>query len=202
MSYERVQMIPVQNSSASVVNSGAILQEFKTQKAPRKLRVAAYCRVSTEEELQLGSLENQIIHYTNYIRGNPEWYYAGVYSDKGKSGTEMSKRIGFNRMIRNAMNGEIDIIICKSISRFARNVVDTIDIVNNLLIIFLASSTDDLYLISWKKGSTREIERHYLFICSCYIIYTELVIKSRALSTFFNCVYIYFSYITFPHFKS
>jgi DNA invertase Pin-like site-specific DNA recombinase len=131
MNQARVQVVPVQQPSVSVINN-VDLHTSMGQVKPHKPRVASYCRVSSEEELQLGSLENQIIHYTNYIRSKPEWLYAGVYSDKGKSGTDMSKRIGFNRMIRKAMNGEIDIIICKSISRFARNVVDTLDIVRQL----------------------------------------------------------------------
>jgi site-specific DNA recombinase len=100
--------------------------------APRKPRVASYCRVSTEEEIQLGSLENQVIHYTNYIRSNKEWQFVGVFSDRGKSGTKTGSRTGFNRMIRRAMAGEIDIILCKSISRFARNVLDTLNIVKSL----------------------------------------------------------------------
>jgi DNA invertase Pin-like site-specific DNA recombinase len=131
MNHARVQVIPVEKSAVTVVNQPLGLND-DAQIRTKKLKVASYCRVSSAEELQLGSLENQIIHYTNYIRSNPDWYYAGVYSDKGKSGTDMSKRIGFNRMIRNAINGDIDVIICKSISRFARNVVDTMDIVRQL----------------------------------------------------------------------
>jgi len=132
MNHARVQEIAVPIPAVTGMNSNADFDGARARRKVTKPKVASYCRVSTEEELQLGSLENQIIHYTNYIRSNPEWYYAGVYSDKGKSGTDMSKRIGFNRMIRNAMNGDIDIIICKSISRFARNVVDTMDIVRKL----------------------------------------------------------------------
>ncbi|MGF7185323.1 DNA invertase Pin-like site-specific DNA recombinase [Desulfitispora alkaliphila] len=132
MNQQRVREIPLQNSVVSVINAGLGLNDFRLQREAVKPKVACYCRVSSEEEIRLGSLENQIIHYTNYIRSNPEWIYAGVYSDKGKSGTDMTKRIGFNRMIRNALNGEIDLIICKSISRFARNVVDTMDIVRQL----------------------------------------------------------------------
>src|SRR6056297_1025113 len=131
MNQARVQVVPVQQPNVTVINN-VDLHTSMGQVKPHKPKVASYCRVSSEEELQLGSLENQIIHYTNYIRSKTEWIYAGVYSDKGKSGTDMSKRTGFNRMIRKAMNGEIDIIICKSISRFARNVVDTMDVVRQL----------------------------------------------------------------------
>ena len=98
----------------------------------QRLRVASYCRVSTEEELQMNSLDNQIVHYTNYIRSNPQWQFAGIFSDRGKSGTMMESRAGFNKMIRYAMAGKIDLIICKSISRFARNVMDTLKVVRDL----------------------------------------------------------------------
>ncbi|HKK95706.1 MAG TPA: recombinase family protein [Anaerovoracaceae bacterium] len=97
-----------------------------------RLRVASYCRVSTEEELQVNSLDNQIVHYTNYIRTNPEWQFAGVFSDLGKSGTKMESRNGFNKMIRYAKAGKIDLILCKSISRFARNVLDTLKVIREL----------------------------------------------------------------------
>ena len=98
----------------------------------QKLRVASYCRVSTEEELQMNSLDNQIVHYTNYIRSNPEWQFAGIFSDLGKSGTKMESRDGFNKMIRYAMAGKFDMILCKSISRFERNVMDTLQVVRQL----------------------------------------------------------------------
>ena len=97
-----------------------------------RLRVASYCRVSTEEELQMNSLDNQIVHYTNYIRSNPAWQFAGIYSDLGKSGTKMESRNGFNKMIRYAKAGKIDLILCKSISRFARNVMDTLKVIREL----------------------------------------------------------------------
>lgn len=99
---------------------------------PQKLKVASYCRVSTEEEIQLGSLENQIIHYTNYIRSKSEWHFAGIYSDKGKSGTGTAHRAGFNKMMRSARSGEIDLIICKSLSRFSRNIADTLSTIQEL----------------------------------------------------------------------
>lgn len=132
MSFQQSQITEIQKPSVTMIDASMALNQTDKDFKAHKPRVASYCRVSSEEELQLGSLENQIIHYTNYIRSKPEWVYAGVYSDKGKSGTDITKRTGFNRLIRNAMNGEIDIIICKSISRFARNVVDTLDIVRQL----------------------------------------------------------------------
>jgi site-specific DNA recombinase len=122
----------VQNSLGRT-NLGLALKEERDLEAnPKKLRVASYCRVSTEEELQLNSLENQIIHYTNYIRSNPEWQFAGIFSDRGKSGTGIRSRAGFNKMMRYALDGKIDIILCKSISRFTRNVADALNAIRLL----------------------------------------------------------------------
>jgi site-specific DNA recombinase len=133
MSFTKIHGLQNANIPIQVASTAPELASTQVQQSLKKPRVASYCRVSTEEEIQLGSLENQIIHYTNLIHSNPNWQYAGVFSDRGKSGTDMSKRTGFNKMISCAMKGEIDIIICKSISRFARNVVDTLEIVRKLM---------------------------------------------------------------------
>ena len=90
----------------------------------QKIRVAAYCRVSTEYEEQESSYEVQVEHYTNYIHSNPEWELAGVYADDGLSATNTAKRDAFNRMIEDCRAGKIDMILTKSISRFSRNTVD------------------------------------------------------------------------------
>lgn len=90
----------------------------------KKLRVAAYCRVSTDSEEQASSYEAQVNHYTHYISQHPEWVLAGVFADEGISGTSTKKRVEFNRMIALCEIGEIDMIVTKSISRFARNTVD------------------------------------------------------------------------------
>lgn len=95
-------------------------------------RVCAYARVSTDSEEQLTSYSSQINHYTNYIKSNPDWEFAGVYADEGISGTQVKKRTEFMRMIDDALNGKIDIIIAKSISRFARNTLDTLKYVRLL----------------------------------------------------------------------
>lgn len=89
--------------------------------ARQKLRVAAYCRVSTDNEEQASSYEVQIEHYTRYIQSNPEWELAGIFADEGITGTNTKKRAEFNRMIEECMAGKIDMVITKSISRFARN---------------------------------------------------------------------------------
>lgn len=89
----------------------------------RKTRVAAYCRVSTQMEEQEESLTRQKEYYEQYIRGNSDWEFAGIYYDK-KSGTDAKNREGFQNLITDALDGKIDVILCKSISRFSRNIVD------------------------------------------------------------------------------
>ena len=90
----------------------------------RQLRVAAYCRVSTEEEEQQSSYEAQCTYYTDKIMTNPEWTMAGIFADEGISGTSTKNRDDFNRMIRRCRQKKIDLILTKSISRFARNTLD------------------------------------------------------------------------------
>lgn len=97
-----------------------------------KLRVAAYCRVSTDSDEQAVSYETQVEHYTSYIKKNPEWEFAGIFSDDGISGTYTKKREGFNKMIDECMDGKIDMIITKSISRFARNTLDCLKFIRQL----------------------------------------------------------------------
>ena len=90
----------------------------------RKKRVAAYCRVSTDMKIQEESFETQVSYYRSYIERNDEWVLAGIYADGGVSATGAAKRPEFMRMIADAMEGKIDLILVKSISRFSRNVVD------------------------------------------------------------------------------
>ncbi len=99
---------------------------------PQKLRVAAYARVSTEQDEQQSSYEAQVDFYTRHIHGNPNWDFVGIFADEGITGTNTKRREGFNTMIEKALNGEIDLILTKSISRFARNTVDTLQIVREL----------------------------------------------------------------------
>jgi len=89
-------------------------------------RVAAYARVSTDNDEQLSSYEAQVDYYTKHIKSNPAWEFVEVYTDEGISATSTKKRDGFNRMISDALSGKIDLIITKSVSRFARNTVDTL----------------------------------------------------------------------------
>lgn len=103
--------------------------------AVQKKRVAAYARVSTNSEEQLTSYEAQVKHYTEYIQSKEytdHWQFVSVYTDKGITGTSTAKREGFNRMIQDALAGKIDLIITKSVSRFARNTVDTLTTIRKL----------------------------------------------------------------------
>ncbi len=95
-------------------------------------RACAYCRVSTDKEDQQNSLKTQEEHYRQYIDSNDEWVFAGIYSDEGISGTQTKYREGFLNMIRDCKKGKIDLIITKSISRFSRNITDTMQYIREL----------------------------------------------------------------------
>lgn len=105
----------------------------RSQLSKNKLRVAAYARVSTDSDEQLESLKAQREHYENYIKSNPEWEFAGLYYDEGISGTKKEKRPELLRMIRDCESNRVDFIITKSISRFARNTMDCLELVRQLL---------------------------------------------------------------------
>lgn len=98
----------------------------------KKRRVAAYARVSTDDAEQLTSYAAQVSYYTQYIKEKPEWEYVEVYADKGITGTSIKKRDRFNDMIQDALDGKIDLIITKSVSRFARNTVDSLTTIRML----------------------------------------------------------------------
>lgn len=100
--------------------------------AAKKRRTAGYARVSTDSEEQATSYEAQVDYYTRYISGREDWEFAGVYTDEGISATDTRKRDGFNQMIEDALAGKIDLIITKSVSRFARNTVDSLTTVRKL----------------------------------------------------------------------
>ncbi|WP_242652577.1 recombinase family protein [Desulfofarcimen acetoxidans] len=97
-----------------------------------KKRACAYCRVSTDSKEQENSYESQIAYYTDYIKKRIDWAYVDVYADEGISGTTTKNRDEFNRMIKDCEAGKIDIIITKSISRFARNTLDCLGYVRKL----------------------------------------------------------------------
>ena len=103
----------------------------KTQEV-RRLRVAAYCRVSTDFDEQATSYQTQIEHYEEVINKNPDWIFAGIFADDGISATSTKGREQFNNMIQACHDGKIDMIITKSISRFARNTVDCLNYIREL----------------------------------------------------------------------
>ena len=116
---------------------------------PKKKRVAAYCRVSTDQEEQLSSYEAQVNYYTTYIEKQPDYECAGIYADEGISGTSTKKREQFNKMITDCKAGKIDMIITKSISRFARNTLDCLNFVRllkdlNIGVLFEKENIDTL----------------------------------------------------------
>lgn len=113
------------------------------------LRVCAYCRVSTDKNDQLNSAENQYRFFKEYIEKNPEWELVEVFSDYGLSGTTTKNRTEFNRMIESALSGEIDLIITKEVSRFARNTVDALSFTrllksHNVGVFFLTDNINTL----------------------------------------------------------
>jgi len=123
MSERKVTFIPAREQFITQVTSAPKL---------RKIRVAAYARVSTDTEEQANSYEAQVDYYTNHIQNNPQWEYVNVYADQDRTGTSTKGREGFNRMVEDAIGGRIDLILVKSVSRFARNTVDTLETVRKL----------------------------------------------------------------------
>ena len=115
-----------------IIAATKTLQQQPLSVATRKKRVAAYARVSTEQDEQQSSYEAQVDFYTRHIKSNPDWEFVEVFADRGITGTNTKNRENFNRMIDLALNGGIDIILTKSISRFARNTVDTLQTVREL----------------------------------------------------------------------
>ena len=116
----------------TVTTIKAALGFDETGKRISKLRVCAYCRVSTMHEEQQNSFDAQIRHYSAMIENNPDWKFAGIYADEGISGKSKKNRTEFLRMIRDAENRKLDLVITKSISRFARNTTDCIETVRLL----------------------------------------------------------------------
>ncbi len=122
MSEKLITVIPAKPSNFSASLPGKM----------KRRKVAAYARVSTEKDEQLNSYEAQVDYYTTYIKSNPEWDFVEVYADEGITGTNTKKRDGFNRMVQDALDGKIDLILTKSVSRFARNTVDSLTAVRKL----------------------------------------------------------------------
>lgn len=109
------------------------IEENRNLSTRKKLRVAAYCRVSTASDEQLVSLAAQKAHYESYIKSNEDWEFAGLYYDEGVTGTKKEKRNGLLSMVADCERGKIDFVITKSISRFARNTTDCLELVRKLI---------------------------------------------------------------------
>ena len=115
-----------------IIKARNVLSSRARTNLTKRLRVAAYCRVSTDSEDQLNSYKSQVQHYTDLIKSKSEWDLAGIYADEAITGTQVTKREDFQRLINDCMNGDVDMIITKSISRFARNTLDTLKYVRML----------------------------------------------------------------------
>lgn len=100
--------------------------------ATRRRKVAGYARVSTDSDEQENSYEAQVDYFTEYIQSRDDWEFMGIYTDEGISGTSTKHREGFNEMIADALAGKIDLIVTKSVSRFARNTVDSLTVIRQL----------------------------------------------------------------------
>ncbi|MEC9485487.1 MAG: recombinase family protein [Candidatus Izemoplasma sp.] len=120
------------NTYVEIIEPTIRFKDEKTNEITIQKKVAAYARVSTDETDQLNSYQVQIKEFTKRIKDNPEWEFAGMYSDEGITGTSMKKRIGMQNMLEAARNGKIDMIITKSISRFARNTVDMLTVIKEM----------------------------------------------------------------------
>ena len=135
----------------------------ETEQTERRLKVAAYCRVSTDQEEQENSYEAQIGYYTEKIKNNAEWTLAGIFADEGITGTQARKRPEFMKMIRLCRQRKIDMILTKSLSRFARNTVDSLKYIRDLKALGIA--------IVFEKENINTIETDtemMLTIMSCF----------------------------------
>lgn len=125
---ERIRSAYMQPAAVTIIPA----ESETTSGEPRVLRVAAYCGVSTDDDAQSSSYELQIQRYTEYIEKNPDWVLADIYADEGISGTGVKKRKAFMQMIDDCINGKIDLIVTKNMSRFTRNVEDCLHFTRKL----------------------------------------------------------------------
>ena len=132
----------------------------------KKRKVAAYARVSTDHEEQQSSYEAQVDYYTTYIQGRDDWEFVSVYADEGITGCNTKKRDGFNSMVEDALAGKIDLIITKSVSRFARNTVDSLTTIRKL-----KEHGTECYLR--KRTSGRSTARESFSLPSCRALHRK-----------------------------
>ncbi|MBE7049102.1 MAG: recombinase family protein [Ruminococcaceae bacterium] len=140
----------------------------------KKLNVAAYCRVSTAEEEQQDSFENQVEHYKSMIEANDEWDLVEIFGDDGITGTSATKRPGFRRMIKMCEQGKIDLIITKSISRFSRNTPVTLEYVRKLKLMGIG--------IIFEKENLNTLEVQSEFLLSMYSTFAQQESESQSMN--------------------
>ncbi|ADU24250.1 recombinase family protein [Ruminococcus albus] len=150
---------PIEAASNVKIIPAMSSEELKQAKY-RQTRVAAYCRVSTDHEEQANSYKVQIDYYTNLINSNSEWTMAGIYADEGISGTQTKNRKEFNKMIRKCRQKKIDLVLCKSISRFARNTVDCLEYIRELRLLGIG--------VIFEKENINTLAMNSEFIISLY----------------------------------
>ena len=139
--------------------------ELSSKRKIERLRVAAYCRVSTDDEDQTKSYQSMIKYYTDLIHNNKQWVFAGIFADKAITGTKADIREEFQRLIQECLSGKIDLVIAKSIPRFARNTLDTLKyylegwriFINNFK--FCCTARSRKYLCICKKRLKNENEK-------------------------------------------
>lgn len=130
--YEHYERGTKENMEVEVIKANNPFDESAKVRKIDRLRVAAYCRVSTDDEDQIKSYNSMVKYYTDLIQNNNQWVFAGVYADKAITGTRADKREDFQRLIQDCMDGKIDMVIAKSLPRFARNTLDTLKYVRML----------------------------------------------------------------------
>ena len=127
-------VVPVPEAeNISIIKPKTKQEDYQSELSEnRKRRVAAYARVSTEKDEQFSSYEAQVDYYTNFIKSHKEWTFVKVYTDEGITGTNTKKRKAFQKMVKDSLNGKIDLIVTKSVSRFARNTIDRLPTMRKL----------------------------------------------------------------------
>ena len=157
-----------------------IVEEYQADPQPQinddtPKRVAAYARVSTLNTEQTSSIEYQTRYYTEKIEGEPNWTFTGIYSDEGKSGTSMKKRTEFLRLMEDCYKGKVDLIICASVSRFARNVAECLKQVDTLKSkdpthpVGVYFETENIYTLD--PNSSQALDMHAMLALFLYILF-------------------------------
>ena len=173
-----------------IIKARNVLSSRARTNLAKRLRVAAYCRVSTDSEDQLNSYKSQVQHYTDLIKSKSEWDLAGIYADEAITGTQVTKREDFQRLINDCMNGDVDMIITKSISRFARNTLDTLKYVRMLKEKGIAVKCGKFIMGANGKSIITQEERGFIKVVAeeevnCYLVHqTGYADRNKGFLTF------------------